>query len=78
MAKSQYEYAPLYYNGPTQLRYFDTTIQDYRYGIGYHDFIIRAEDGNVISIPKIMELGIAEGMPFDNVIIEYGWRKLQF
>ena len=78
MVKQQYEYTPLYYNGPTQLKYFDTKINDYRYGIGYCNFIIRAEDGNIVSIPEIMELGMSEGMPFDNVIIEYGWRPLQF
>lgn len=64
----------LYYAHPIQVRYWDTGLQKYVGGIGYHDVIICGCCGKACSIAEI----IAEAakhckMDPDKVIVEMDW-----
>ena len=40
----------MFFNYPTQVKYFDDQFGHYKYGIAYHDEIIRAIDGKSINV----------------------------
>ena len=48
-----YDYTPLYYSGPTQVRFYDG--MDFVGGIAYHDYIICGCCGGVIDIDEVYE-----------------------
>lgn len=72
---SDYAYTPLYYNGPTQVRFYDWRDNRYHGGIGYHDFIISGTS-EVLIIEKIIREAAAVGMHWDDAIIELDWLNL--
>lgn len=64
----------LYYSHPVQVRYWDTGLQRYFGGIGYHDIIICGCCGKACSIPAILD----EAMKYDKIepdkaIVELDW-----
>lgn len=65
----------LYYNGPTQVKYFEN---GYYYGaIAYHDFLIIGATGEIVQIKEVLkraaDVGITDS---DQVIIEFDWIDL--
>lgn len=64
----------LYYNGPTQLKYFDEGT--YHGAIGYHDFLIDGDSASVIPISAVLERARQNGMPDDLAIVEFDWVSL--
>ena len=71
-----YEYTPLYYLAPCQVRYYDTDKKKFLGGIAYRDFVIDGGTGEVISISDIITRGTENGKHFDDVIIEKSWLDL--
>ena len=64
----------LYYSHPVQVRYWDTDLQKYVGGIGYHDVIICGFCGKACSIAEIIdEVAQHCGMGPDEAIIEMDW-----
>lgn len=64
----------LYYFHPVQVRYWDTGLQKYVGGIGYHDVIICGCCGKVCSIAKIIDEAAKYcKMDPDKAIIEMDW-----
>ena len=70
----EYPYTPLYYNAPTQIKFYEQG--KYYGGIGYEDIIIDGHSGSVMSIEKIVQNAINEGIEADQAIIELDWISL--
>lgn len=43
----------MYFDYPMQVKYFDERFNQYKYGIAYHDEIIRAIDGKPIKLSNL-------------------------
>ena len=71
-----YEYVPLYYGTPCQVRFVDCgdpnniTIS---YGIAYKDEIICGCCGAILSIDEVIKDAEKAGVHWDNAIIELEW-----
>lgn len=71
-----YEYVPLYYGTPCQVRFVDCgdpnniTIS---YGIAYKDEIICGCCGVILSIDEIIKDAEKAGVHWDDAIIELEW-----
>lgn len=64
----------LYYNHPVQVRYWDTGLEQYVGGIGYHEYIICGCCGKLCSISKIIEEAAKYSkLDADKAIIEMEW-----
>ena len=64
----------LYYAHPIQVRYWDTGLQKYVGGIGYHDVIICGCCGKACSIAEIIDEAAKYcKMDPDKAIIEMEW-----
>lgn len=64
----------LYYAHPIQVRYWDTGLQRYVGGIGYHDVIICGCCGKACSIAEIIDEAAKYcKMDPDKAIIEMDW-----
>ena len=65
----------LYYNGPTQVKYFEN---GYYYGaIAYHDFLIIGATGETIQIKEILNRAANVGIIDPDVtIVEFDWVDL--
>lgn len=64
----------LYYAHPIQVRYWDTDLQKYVGGIGYHDVIICGCCGKACSIAEIIDEAVKYcKMDPDKAIIEMDW-----
>lgn len=70
-----YEYTPLYYSGPIQVRWYDSTDQAFHGGIGYHDILITS-DGRELKIDDIIQSAQDDGIFWDDAIIELEWLDL--
>ena len=68
-----YEYTPLYYGTPCQVRFWDIDNGEYCGGIAYHDFIICGRTGNILPIHRIVKLAADDGIHWDNAVIELEW-----
>lgn len=64
----------LYYNHPVQVRYWDTGLEQYVGGIGYHEYIICGCCGKLCSISEIIEESAKYSkLDADKAIIEMEW-----
>lgn len=64
----------LYYNHPVQVRYWDTGLEQYVGGIGYHEHIICGCCGKLCSISEIIEEASKYSkLDADKAIIEMEW-----
>lgn len=66
-----YPYTPLYYNAPTQVRYWEDS--KYHGGICYHDFIIKGDTGEIDAIQNIINHAEKEGVFWDDAVVELDW-----
>ena len=77
--KGSYEYTPLYYGTPCQVRFVDSgdpnniTICG---GIAYKDEIICGCCGVVLSIDRIIKDAEKAGVHWDDAIIELEWANI--
>ena len=70
-----YEYTPLYYGTPCQVRFVDCGDPNNITmcgGIAYHDEIICGCCGAVLSIQDIIDDAAEYGIHFDDAVVEYG------
>lgn len=64
----------LYYSHPIQVRFWDTGLECYFGGIGYHDYIICGHCGKPIKIAAIIdEAERYSHMDADKAIVELEW-----
>ena len=70
-----YEWCPLYYKEPMQVKYFDSVLQKYEGGIAFHNYIIRGLDGCMVWIPNIVNEARQFGL-MDAAVIELKWTNL--
>lgn len=72
-----YEFTPLYYGGPCQVRYYNSEKKAWRGGIVYQDFIIDGETGERFLIEDVVaDAVVASALLPDNVIVELAWIDL--
>lgn len=69
-----YEYTPLYYHGPTQVKFY--YHKKYFGGIAYQDFIICGSNGDIMNIDEIINEAAADGVHFDDAIVELSWANI--
>jgi hypothetical protein len=70
--KGLYEYTPLYYGTPCQVRFYEAADGYYRGGIAYHDFIICGCCGAVLKTDDVVAEAEKAGIHWDHAVIEYG------
>ena len=73
---NSYEYTPLYYGTPCQVKFVDCGDPDNITlcgGIAYHDFVICGCCGTILSIQEIIDDAVANGYHWDDAIIELEW-----
>lgn len=74
--ESTYEYTPLYYGTPCQVRFYDGLNPAevvWHGGIAYQDYIICGCCGMVLPIQEVIDDGVARGLHWDDVIVELEW-----
>ena len=74
--KAKYEYTPLYYGTPCQVRFYEGFEKQYRYGIAYHEEIFCGCCGLVYKIEDIIEDAKKEGVHWDDAVVELEWADL--
>ena len=70
-----YDYTPLFYSGPTQVRFYDGL--DFVGGIAYHDYIICGCCGGIFQVQDVIDMAKANGIHFDDAIVELGWTNIE-
>ena len=68
-----YEYTPLYYGTPCQVRFYDAENGKYYGGIALHDFIICGLTGNILITDKVVKKAVADGIHWDDAVVEMEW-----
>ena len=74
--EEKYEYTPLYYGTPCQVRFYDGLNPAevvWHGGIAYQDYIICGCCGMVLPIQEVIDDGVACGLHWDDVIVELEW-----
>ena len=71
-----YEYTPLYYGTPCQVKYWDIDEQRYIGGIALRDELICGCCGSICKIDAIVAAGVADGKHWDDVVIELAWKDI--
>lgn len=72
---NSYEYTPLWYLSPCQVRWYNTKAKKWEGGIAYLDRII-CGDGAVISNEIIVTEAARDGVAPDDAIVELEWIDL--
>ena len=70
----EYEYTPLYYGTPCQVRFYNEG--EFYGGIALHDFLICGKTGDILAIKSVIEAAAADGIHWDNAIIELAWQDV--
>ena len=71
--EAKYEYTPLYYGTPCQVRFYESFTKKYLGGIAYHDKIICGHCGSIYRIESIIHGAESAGIHWDDAIIELEW-----
>lgn len=71
-----YEYEPLYYGTPCQVRYFDADLEHYCGGVALEDRIIDGRTGELYYIEEIVYSAQKKGIHWDDAVIELEWVDL--
>lgn len=71
-----YEYTPLYYGTPCQVRFYNADKGEYCGGIALHDFIICGVTGNILITDKVVERAAVDGIHWDDAVIEMEWLNI--
>ena len=71
--EQKYEYTPLYYGTPCQVKFYNTSINDYCGGIAYHDIIVSGLDGSILLIEDIVKQAAQYNIHWDDAVIELEW-----
>ena len=71
--EQKYEYTPLYYGTPCQVRYYDAGCDIYIGGIAFQDQVICGCCGGNRQIQDIIDDAALCGIHWDDAIIELEW-----
>lgn len=71
--EQKYEYTPIYYGTPCQVRYYDTATATFIGGIGFHDYIICGCCGNLFTIDNIIQEAEKANINWDQAVVELKW-----
>ena len=74
--EQKYEYTPLYYGTPCQVRFYDGNNPDditWHGGIAYQDYIICGCCGLVLPIQEVIDDAVVCGVHWDEAIVELEW-----
>jgi hypothetical protein len=77
MANS-YEYTPLYYATPCQVRFFHPTYLDFKGGIALHNMIICGVDGEIFITDYIVSNAAAHNIHWDDAVVELEWLDINY
>lgn len=70
-----YEYTPLFYNEPTQVKFYDGL--EFVGGIAYQNYIICGCCGGIFQIEDVIEMAKANDIHFDDAIVELEWVSIE-
>ena len=70
---NEYDYTPLYYGTPCQVRFYEPADGEYRGGIAYHNFIICGGCGSILSIDDVVAEAVHAGVHWDDAVVELEW-----
>ena len=68
-----YDYTPLYYSTPCQVRFYDAENGEFCGGIALHDFIICGMTGDMLKIDHIIKIAEDNGIHWDDAVVELEW-----
>lgn len=68
-----YEYTPLYYSTPCQVKYYDRHEKTYRGAICYHEYIIFGNGSWDYTDRFVLKTAEETGKHFDEVLVELNW-----
>lgn len=74
--EEKYEYTPLYYGTPCQVKYYDAANDEYVGGIALFDFIICGCCGSKTPTDEIVADAVRAGVHWDDAVIELEWVNL--
>ena len=74
---NDYQYTPLYYGTPCQVRFYESADGKYRGGIAYHNFIICGCCGATMLIDDVVNDAVALGVHWDDAVIELEWLDIE-
>ena len=77
---ANYEYTPLYYGTPCQVRFVDCGDPNNITmcgGIAYHDFVICGCCGTILPIQEIIDNAAEFGYHWDDAIVELAWINVE-
>lgn len=74
--EEKYEYTPLYYGTPCQVRFYEAADALYRGGIAIHDHIICGCCGAVLLIEDIIKDAAKAGIHWDDAVVELDWADI--
>jgi hypothetical protein len=77
MANS-YEYTPLYYATPCQVRFFHPARRKFEGGIALHNMIIAGADGEIFITDWVIANAINHGLHWDDAVIELDWLDINY
>ena len=70
-----YQYIPLYYATPCQVRWYNTVTKKWYGGICLYDYLIKG-DGSMESIDHIIKLALLDNIDPEDAIVELDWIDL--
>ena len=74
----QYEYTPLYYATPCQVRFFHPARCRFENGIALYDMIIAGIDGEIFNTDWVIANAINQGIHWDDAVIELEWLDINY
>ena len=75
--EKKYEYTPLYYGTPCQVRFYEAADGLYRGGIAYRDYIICGCCGAVLLIDDVVNDAACVGVHWDDAVVELEWVDIE-
>jgi hypothetical protein len=68
-----YEYTPLYYATPCQVRFFHPSRHKFEGGIALHNMITSGVDGEIFIIDYVVFSAAAYNVHWDDAVVELEW-----
>ena len=75
--EQKYEYTPLYYGTPCQVKFYEAADGLIRGGIAYRDYIICGCCGAVLLIEDVIKDATKAGVHWDDAVVELEWVDIE-
>ena len=75
--EQKYEYTPLYYATPCQVRFFNYKRQSIEGGIALYNLIIGCHSGDIFITDKVVEEAAKYDIHWDDAVIELEWVDIE-